>query len=253
MHIMSQESHSTEPSPRRGVYLLPNLFTTAGLFAAFYAIVMGMKGQYENAAMAIFVAMIADALDGRIARLTNTQTAFGAEYDSLADMVSFGVAPALVLYSWSLASLGKVGWLVAFIYTAAGALRLARFNTQVGIADKRYFQGLAIPSAAAITAGMVWLGVDRDINGHHISLLVALITFVVAILMVSNVRYYSFKTIDVKGRLPFIAGLVIVLLFVAISVDPPLILFSAFFIYGLSGPVMTLRHKYQKRRVKVER
>ena len=150
---------------RRGIYLLPNLFTTAALFAGFYAIVASMKGQFEPAAIAIFIAMLLDGIDGRVARLTNTQTDFGAQYDSLSDMVSFGMAPALVMYQWTLSGMGKLGWLAAFIYTASAALRLARFNTQIGIADKRYFQGLASPSAAAILAGMVWLGETYTMTG----------------------------------------------------------------------------------------
>ena len=188
---------------RRGIYLLPNLFTIAGLFAGFYAIVTAMEGYFNYAAIAIFVAMIMDFFDGRVARLTNTQSAFGAELDSLSDMVSFGVAPALVIYSWSLEGLGKLGWLAAFIFTAAGALRLARFNTQVSIADKRYFQGLPIPAAAGVLASMVWLCVDSEILGDGVSMITAVLAILIAILMVSNVRYYSFKEIDLKGRVPF--------------------------------------------------
>ena len=225
---------------RRGIYLLPNLFTTAGLFAGFYAIVAAMKGVYDLAAIAIFVAMIMDALDGRVARLTNTQSAFGAEYDSLADMVAFGIAPALVVFSWSLASLGKLGWLAAFIYAAAGALRLARFNTQIGKADKRYFQGLPIPAAAGVIASMVWLANEYTISGNNFSIFVALITILTGLLMVSNVRYHSFKQVDLRGKVPFVAILVVVLVFVGISLDPPKILFLIFYGYALSGPILTL-------------
>jgi CDP-diacylglycerol--serine O-phosphatidyltransferase len=229
-----------QPRRRRGIYLLPNLFTTAGLFAGFYAIVAAMKGFFDSAAIAIFIAMIADSLDGRVARLTNTQSAFGGEYDSLADMTSFGVAPALVIYSWSLASLGKLGWLVAFVYTAAGALRLARFNTQIGIADKRYFQGLPIPAAAGLVASIVWLGVENIIPGYKLSLLMGVVTVLIAALMVSNIRYHSFKGLDLKGRVPFVTILAVVLIFVGISLDPPKILFVVLFCYGLSGPIFTL-------------
>jgi len=225
---------------RRGIYLLPNLFTTAGLFAGFYAIVAAMKGIYDLAAVAIFVAMIMDALDGRVARLTNTQSAFGAEFDSLSDMVSFGMAPALVVFSWSLATLGKLGWLAAFIYAAAGALRLARFNTQIGKADKRYFQGLPIPAAAGVVASMVWLANEYNVPGGEINILVAVVTVLTAILMVSNIRYHSFKQIDLRGRIPFVGILVVVLVFVGISLDPPKVLFLIFFGYAILGPILTL-------------
>lgn len=243
----SEESDRRAIYRRRGIYLLPNLFTIAGLFAGFYAIVTAMEGYFSNAAIAIFVAMIMDFFDGRVARLTNTQSAFGAELDSLSDMVSFGVAPALVVYSWSLESLGKLGWLAAFIFAASGALRLARFNTQVQMSDKRYFQGLPIPAAAGILASMVWLSVDSEIPGDVVDRIAAVLAVLTAILMVSNIRYYSFKEIDLKGRVPFIATLLVVLAFVGISLDPPKILFLLFFCYGLSGPVLTLRALHVKR------
>ncbi len=224
----------------RGIYLLPNLLTTAGLFAAFYSIVAAMKGQFDTAAISIFIAMIADGMDGRVARMTNTQSAFGAEYDSLSDMVAFGVAPSLVAYSWSLSSLGKLGWLAAFIYTAAVALRLARFNTQIYTTQTRYFRGLASPSAAAVIASSVWLGNHYQLNGHKIDVLVATLSILAAVLMVSNIRYSSFKQIDLKGRVPFITIFLIVLIFVGIAIHPPLVLFVSFSIYALSGPVLLL-------------
>ncbi len=226
----------------KGIYLLPNLLTTAGLFSGFYAVIASMNGRFEAAAIAIFVAMIFDGLDGRMARLTNTQSAFGAEYDSMADMVSFGMAPALIAYNWALQDIGKIGWLAAFIYCAGAALRLARFNTQVGIADKRYFQGLASPAAAAIVAGSVWVGQDYDIAGKDVSWLFALITAVTGLLMVSNFRYASFKEIDWRGRVNFLVMLLVVAVFVVVSVDPALILCCLFYIYACSGPVMTFRH-----------
>lgn len=235
---------------RRGIYLLPNLFTIAGLFAGFYAIVTAMEGYFNYSAVAIFVAMIMDFFDGRVARLTNTQSAFGAELDSLSDMVSFGVAPALVIYSWSLEGLGKLGWLAAFIFAAAGALRLARFNTQALVADKRYFQGLPIPAAAGVLASMVWLCVDSEILGDVVSIITAVLAIIIAVLMVSNVRYYSFKEIDLKGRVPFVAILLVVLAFVGISLDPPKILFLIFFCYALSGPILTLYSLYKRRSLK---
>lgn len=225
---------------RRGIYLLPNLFTTAALFSGFYAIVGAMHNRFEPAAIAIFVAMLLDGVDGRVARMTNTQSDFGAEYDSLSDMVSFGLAPALVIYQWALSDLGKLGWLAAFIYAATAALRLARFNTQVEHADKRYFQGLASPSAAAIIAGAVWVGETYQVTPAQLSYLMWGITVAVGLLMVSNVRYYSFKTFNLRDKVPFVAILVIVLILVLVSSNPPVVLFSVFFLYALSGPVLTL-------------
>lgn len=231
----------------RGIYLLPNLFTTAGLFAGFYAIVAAMKGNFDAACIAIFIAMITDALDGRVARLTNTQSAFGAEYDSLADMVSFGVAPALIAFTWALADFGKLGWLAAFFYVAAGALRLARFNTQIHSADKRYFQGLAIPAAAGLIVSMVWSGKEYDFSNEIVSIWMFVWMILTAALMVSNIRYYSFKSIDLKGRVPFVAILCVVLIFAAISIDPPNVLYLIFLTYSLSGPILTLWNLRKKR------
>jgi CDP-diacylglycerol--serine O-phosphatidyltransferase len=247
-----EQDNGNNGKRRRGIYLLPNLFTTAALFAGFYAIVAGMDGEFEHAAIAIFVAMVLDGLDGRVARLTNTQSDFGAEYDSLADMVSFGLAPALVAYQWSLSGMGKLGWLAAFIYAAAGALRLARFNTQVGIADKRFFQGLASPSAAAIVAGAVWVGQGQGLEGAQLMLPMFFLTVAAGLLMVSNVRYYSFKDLDLKGKVPFVAVLAVVLIFVFISIDPPWVLFGVFLLYALSGPIMTLVLLHRRRRERRE-
>jgi len=230
---------------QRGIYLLPNLFTTSGLFAGFYAIVAAMRGDFESAAIAIYVAMIMDGLDGRVARLTNTQSAFGAEYDSLADIVSFGIAPSLIAYSWGLMSLGKFGWLVAFFFAAATALRLARFNSRLGQDDKRFFQGLPSPSAAGLIAGMVWVAHDYGVPGKKLWLLAALVTLIAGGLMVSTVRYYSFKDIDLKGRIPFLAVLVLLLIIIGISLDPPLVLFLGFALYALSGPIITFKRFYR--------
>ena len=224
----------------RGIYLLPNLFTTATLFGGFYAILTAMNGKFEHAAIAIFAAMVMDGLDGRVARMTNTQTDFGAEFDSLADMIAFGLAPALVIYLWALTDLGKVGWLAAFVYTAGTALRLARFNTQVGIADKRYFQGLPSPSAAAIVAGAVWVGADNAVSGTDIGSLAALLTLTTGLLMVSNLRYSSFKEVDFKGKVPFVMVVVVMLAFAILLLQPPMVLFSVFLIYAISGPIVTL-------------
>ena len=229
----SRDSHS-------GVYLLPNLFTTASLFAAFYSLVASLKGQYEPAVVAIFIGMVADGLDGRIARLTNTQSAFGAQYDSLSDMVTFGVAPSILLYSAFLHQLGKLGWLVAFLYTAAVALRLARFNTQLETSDKRYFQGLSCPPAAAVTASLAWVCQENDFHGFGVNVFMAIIAVLIALLMVSNVRYYSFKDVDFRGRVPFLHVLVMVILFIAIASQPALVLLIGFGLYALSGPIQTL-------------
>ncbi len=224
----------------RGVYLLPNLFTTANLFAGFYAIINAMNGNFYVAAAAVFVAMVLDGLDGRVARLTNTQSAFGAEYDSLSDMVAFGVAPALLAFEWALGSLGKVGWMVAFIYVAGAALRLARFNTQIGSADKRYFIGLASPAAAGVVAGTVWAFSDFGIKGSNMAFVVAILVAAAGMLMVSNIKYHSFKELDLKGRVPFVAILVVVLLFAVVFSDPPRILLIIFLAYAASGPLQYL-------------
>src|SRR5690606_10683197 len=244
-----EEGHDAEGRKvrHRGIYLLPNLFTTANLFAGFYAIINAMNGNFYVAAAAVFVAMVLDGLDGRVARLTNTQSAFGAEYDSLSDMVAFGVAPALVAFEWALGSLGKVGWMVAFIYVAGAALRLARFNTMVGKADKRYFIGLASPAAAARVAGTVWAFSDFGIKGSNMAFVVALLVAAAGCLMVSNIKYHSFKDLDLRGRVPFVAILIVVLLFAVVFSDPPRILLRIFLAYAASGPV---QHLLQLRRRK---
>jgi CDP-diacylglycerol--serine O-phosphatidyltransferase len=236
-----------KPRRRRGIYLLPNLFTTAALFAGFYAVIAAIQGRFEPAAIAIFAAMLFDGLDGRVARLTNTQSDFGAQYDSLADMVAFGVAPALVAYEWALGGMGKIGWMAAFVYMAAAALRLARFNTQIGVADKRFFQGLPSPSAAAIIAGGVWIGADHAVSGAEISWLATPLTAVVGLLMVSNFRYHSFKQVDIRGRVSFIFAVVVMLGFVVVFLHPPIVLFLGFMTYAISGPVLTLVRRRQRR------
>lgn len=249
-----EEDIQENPKRRRGIYLLPNLFTTAALFAGFYAIVGSMQGKFYIAAVAIFVAMVLDGLDGRVARLTNTQSEFGAEYDSIADMASFGIAPSLVMYQWALHSLvdmgwqwGKVGWLGAFIYTASAALRLARFNVKASNTDKRFFQGLPSPAAAAVVAGMVWVGVDYSITGESVAFLALGVTVITGILMVSNISYYSFKDIDFKNKVPFVAMLIVLLILVFASIDPPTVLFSFFVIYAASGPVIAVVRMVRKR------
>ncbi len=243
----------TDKKVKRGVYLLPNILTTFGLFSGFFAIILATKGQYGDAAIAIFVAMLWDGLDGRVARLTNTQSEFGAQYDSMADMVSFGIAPALLMYFWLFADLGNIGWLGAFVYVAAGALRLARFNTQIGIEDKRYFQGLPSPAAAALIAGMVW---TKDIIGitayddQYLVLFAWVVLVGAGVLMVSNVRYYSFKEINLKGRSSFKLLLIATLTIIVITIWPSAILFVFFFAYALSGLIMTMIEVRQKRRLK---
>ncbi|MBJ7539625.1 CDP-diacylglycerol--serine O-phosphatidyltransferase [Marinomonas transparens] len=221
--------------PRREVYLLPNLFTTAALFSGFYSIIAAMNGHYTYAAMAIFISMVFDGLDGRVARLTRTESAFGAEYDSLADMVSFGIAPALVVFTWSLAPLGKVGWIAAFIYAVGAALRLARFNTMIGVEDKRYFTGLPSPAAAAIVAGVIWAANEKGLSGESMATMMMLLVPIVGLLMVSNVKYRSFKDLNLKGRVPFVVLLIAVLVLVFIALEPALLLMSVFCLYGVWG------------------
>lgn len=229
-----------KPSLRRqGIYLLPNSFTLAALFAGFYAIVQAMNQNFENAAVAIFLAMILDGMDGRVARLTHSQSAFGAEFDSLSDMVSFGVAPALVAYEWLLKDMGKLGWMVAFIHCAGAALRLARFNTMIGSTDKRWFTGLPSPAAAALVAGLVWIchayGYTR-LPGLKWVLLG--FTAFAGITMVTNVKFWSFKEIHLRRRVPFVMLLVLVVGLLLLMSEPPLVLFGFFVCYALSGYVM---------------
>ena len=245
-----EEGHDAEGRKvrHRGVSLLPNLFTTANLFAGFFSIISAVNGKFEIAAITVFVAMILDSLDGRVARLTNTQSAFGAEYDSLSDMVAFGVAPAMLAYEWALSGLGNVGLAVSFIYVACAALRLARFNTQIGKVDSRYFIGLASPAAAGVVAGTVWavwtLGEKSGVAGQDLPLVVvmlfALLVAAAGLLMVSNFKYNSFKDLDLKGRVPFVAILAVVLAFAVVFSDPARILLLAFLAYATSGPLQYL-------------
>jgi CDP-diacylglycerol---serine O-phosphatidyltransferase len=227
---------------RRGIYVLPNLFTTAALFCGFFAIVQAMKGVYEQAAVAIFIAMVLDGLDGRVARLTRTQSAFGAEYDSLSDMVSFGVAPALVTYAWALRDMGRLGWIAAFIFCVGAALRLARFNTTLEVTDKRYFQGLPSPAAAALVAGFVWVMIDKDIAAVDVRWIACGLVIFAGISMVTNVRFYSFKDINLRRSVPFIFVVAIALAFAVISYDTPVALFGLFVVYSLSGYVQAVMH-----------
>lgn len=246
---------ASPPRPARGVYLLPNLFTTGGLFAGFYAIIAASTGHYVDACIAVFVAALLDGLDGRIARMTNTQSDFGMQYDSLADLVSFGMAPALVMYHWSLASyqyLGpvwaKVGWAAAFLYAACAALRLARFNTQVGVVDKRWFIGLASPAAAGFVMAFIWTMTVSGYAGPDVRPLALAVIVLAALLMVSRVRYFSFKTLPLRDRVPFVSILVALGLFVALAVDPPRVLLAVGLVYVLSGPGTWLVARLRRRR-----
>jgi CDP-diacylglycerol--serine O-phosphatidyltransferase len=245
------------PKRRNSIYLLPNLFTTACLFAGFFAIVQAMNGRFTDAAIAIFVAMVLDSLDGRVARLTNTTSDFGAQYDSLADMVSFGAAPALVVYMWSLQSLGKMGWLAAFVFIAGAALRLARFNTNIGIVDKRFFQGLPSPAAAALLAGLVWVATDLretkwiDWSARDLRWVTWSVAVYAGLTMVSSVPFYSFKDLNLRKSVPFVFIFLIALALVLISQDPPTLLFLAVLAYGLSGWVLFFWRKARGERVEV--
>lgn len=233
---------------RRGIYILPNLFTTAALFSGFFAIVQAMNGNFELAAVAIFIAMVLDGLDGRVARLTHTQSAFGAEYDSLSDMVSFGAAPALVMYEWALKDLGKLGWIAAFIYCAGAALRLARFNTNIEVVDKRYFQGLPSPAAAALVAGLVWVLLDNGWTGSEARWYAFALTLFAGVTMVTNLRFWSGKSLNLRKSVPFMVVVAIALGFALVSSYPPGVLFALFLVYALSGYVIALLDWFNRRK-----
>jgi CDP-diacylglycerol--serine O-phosphatidyltransferase len=250
---VEEQQLNVKSSPSRGIYLLPNLLTTGAMFGGFYAVVAAMQGKFEAAAVAVFIAMILDGLDGRVARMTNTQTEFGAQYDSLADLISFGVAPGLVMYQWALVHLqasgtawGKAGWLAAFVYVACAALRLARFNTQIGKVDKRFFVGLPSPAAAAVMVGMVWVFHDLDVTGRNLQIPALLLTLSVGLLMVSNISFYSFKDFDLRNRVPFVVVLAVVLVFALTTIDPPKVLFGVFLLYALSGPLLWGWRRWRK-------
>ena len=234
-------------SASKGIYLLPNLFTTGGLFAGYYSIIASINGKYEIAAITVFIAALLDGLDGRVARLTNTQSAFGEQYDSLADLISFGLAPSLLMYNWSLYSLGqihpimgKIGWLVAFIYAVSGALRLARFNVHIGSVDKNFFEGLPSPAAAALLCSFVWVAVDHEYTGVSLQYVVLAITLIAGLLMVSKFRYYSFKTLPFKESVPFVWILILVLIFVMLTLAPAKVLLIVFSAYAISGILLNI-------------
>jgi len=248
---MTNPDQNSSKVRSRGIYLLPNLFTTAALFSGFYAIASAISGRYETAAILIFVSLVLDGLDGRVARMTNTQSDFGAEYDSMADMISFGAAPAIVMYLWSLSSLGQVGLIGAFVHLAGGALRLARFNTQLATQDKNYFQGLPSPAAAALLAGLVWVSEKYEYGVENLPWLVLILTVTTGLLMVSNFRYHSFKDINFKGKVPFVVMIFVMLGFAVTLSNPATILCLFFFGYALSGPIVTIvlmRRKRQQSR-----
>lgn len=241
----------------KGIYLLPNLFTTAALFAGFYAVIAAINNRFEHAAVAILVALVLDGLDGRIARMTNTSSAFGAEYDSLSDMVSFGLAPSLIMYEWSLHNVsrqgfGQAGWVAAFLFTACAALRLARFNVQTSTGDKRFFNGLASPAAAALMACAVWIFQDNGYVGSEVTTPSMILTIGAALLMVSNFKYYSFKDLSIQRRVPFIGMLLLVMVFVFTSLDPPVVLFAGFLTYAMSGPAFEV-FRWQRRRSRLRK
>jgi CDP-diacylglycerol---serine O-phosphatidyltransferase len=236
---------------RKGIYILPNLFTLAALFGGFYAIVMAMDGRFENAAIGIFAAAVLDSLDGRVARMTNTQSAFGEQMDSLSDMVSFGAAPALIVYVWALKGLGKLGWIAAFVYCAGAALRLARFNTNIGVVDKRWFQGLPSPAAAALVIGLIWVMDDYGWapgSERWLTWIAFAFTLYGGLTMVTNVPFYSFKDVSFKKTVPFIVIVAIALSFAVITLHPPLVLFTLFAVYGVSGYVVYGWRKYKGQR-----
>ncbi len=223
---------------RKGIYILPNLFTLAALFGGFYAVIMAINGRFDMAAVGIFCAMVLDSLDGRVARMTNTQSAFGEQMDSLSDMVSFGAAPAIISYVWALQGLGRWGWIAAFVYCACAALRLARFNVNTGVVDKRYFQGLPSPAAAALIAGFIWLMTDQGIKGSSVAWPMFALALYSGLTMVTNVPFYSFKDVHMKKSVPFAVIVSIALVIAIINIDPPIVMFGMFVLYGCSGYVI---------------
>lgn len=237
--------HSRRKPPMKGIYVLPNLFTLAALFGGFYSIVMAMNGVFDKAAIGIFCAMVLDSLDGRVARMTNTQSAFGEQMDSLADMVSFGAAPALISYEWALKGLGRWGWFAAFVYCACAALRLARFNVNTSVVDKRYFQGLPSPAAAALVMGFIWWAVETEYPGASLSWWVFGLSLYAGLTMVTNVPFYSFKDFQMRKSVPFTGIVLIALIIAVININPPSALFALFICYGASGYGVYIWRKYK--------
>ncbi|MCX7668920.1 MAG: CDP-diacylglycerol--serine O-phosphatidyltransferase [Anaerolineae bacterium] len=236
------------PRRRKGIYVLPNLFTLAALFGGFYGIVMAMNQRFDLATIGIFCAMVLDGLDGRVARLTNTQSAFGEQMDSLADMVSFGAAPALIAYEWALRPLGRWGWIAAFVYCACAALRLARFNVNTGVVDRGWFQGLPSPAAAALVTGFIWICTEAGVKGYDVSWAVFGVSLYAGLTMVTNVPFYSFKEFKLRRSVPFAVIVLIALGIAVVNIHPPAVLFGLCVLYGLSGYVV-----YGWRRLKGQR
>ncbi len=234
------KTEKSKASENKGMYILPNLFTTGALFSGFYAIIAAVHMDFVAAAVAIFISAVLDSLDGRVARLTNTQSAFGAEYDSLADIVSFGVCPALVAYLWSLNNLNQIGWLVSFVFVASCGLRLARFNSSIDSGSKRYFFGLPCPAAAAVIAGLVWVAGEHGTTNFVGSIFVGILVLFVGLMMVSNFKYRSFKDYDFKDSKGFTSMVAVVLIIAFIATSPAYVLFTVFFLYALSGPAVFL-------------
>jgi CDP-diacylglycerol--serine O-phosphatidyltransferase len=259
MHDAAEVVHEADEPPlrprRKGIYILPNLFTLAALFGGFYAVVMAMNGQFALAAYGIFIAAVLDSLDGRVARMTNTQSAFGEQMDSLSDMVSFGAAPALIVYEWALKGLGKLGWIAAFIYCSGAALRLARFNTNIAVVDKRFFQGLPSPAAAALIIGFIWVMDDAGFADvwrlDWMKWAAFGLTLYAGLTMVTNIPFYSFKDVSFKRTVPFIVIVAIALGIAVINIHPPIVLFALFAIYGVSGYVVYAYKKVKGRPVSV--
>jgi CDP-diacylglycerol--serine O-phosphatidyltransferase len=250
MHDGSENSDDVELSvqprkPRKGIYVLPNLFTLAALFGGFYAIVMAMNGRFDMAAIGVFCAMVLDSLDGRVARMTNTQSAFGEQMDSLSDMVSFGAAPALIAYEWSLKGLGRWGWIAAFVYCACAALRLARFNVNTAVVDKRFFQGLPSPAAAALVMGFISIMTDAEISPTSMAWPMFVVALFSGLTMVTNAPFYSFKDISMKKSVPFVVIVLIALGIAVVNIHPPIVLFSLFVIYGLSGYALYIWRRFK--------
>jgi CDP-diacylglycerol--serine O-phosphatidyltransferase len=254
-HGESSEAGGAVRPKRKGLYVLPNLFTLAALFGGFYAVVMAMNDRFENAVIGIFCAMVLDSLDGRVARMTHTQSTFGEQMDSLSDMVSFGAAPALVMYEWALTGIGRWGWLAAFVYCACAALRLARFNTNIGVVDKRFFQGLPSPAAAALVMGFIWLMDDAGFRGFRegpwLAWAAFAMTLYAGLTMVTNVPFYSFKDFSLKRSVPFVVIVGIALAIAIATIHPPTVLFGTFCVYGLSGYAMYVWRRMKGKPVSV--
>jgi CDP-diacylglycerol--serine O-phosphatidyltransferase len=254
MSAKENESNVSEPvsvneqNHRRGVYLIPNLLTTSALFAGFYSIIASINGDFVKASIAIFIAQLLDGADGRVARMTHTQSEFGAQYDSMSDLMAFGLAPALLAFQWSLSGLGQAGWVAAFIFVAGAALRLARFNVQIGKVDKKYFVGLASPAGAGVIWATVWSLEDFGISGSEVSWLMVVLVPLIGAMMLSPIRYFSFKDISGQRRVPFFVLLAIVLVFALIALDPPRVLLGFALAYALHGPIMELIRWVKKKK-----